>query len=81
MNLEEKIGIIGFGRIGREVAKIALGQGMELLLMIPTVKMQKLKLDFYDGQQVNFNINTVAIEEAYKNADFITVHVPFQENH
>ena len=43
--------------------------------MIPTVKMQ-IEIDFYDGQQVNFNINTVAIEEVYKNADFITVHVP-----
>ena len=31
----KKIGIIGFGRIGREVAKIALGQGMEVLAHDP----------------------------------------------
>ena len=74
----KKIGIIGFGRIGREVAKIALGQGMEVIAHDTHCKNAKIEIDFYDGQQVNFNINTVAIEEVYKNADFITVHVPFQ---
>ena len=74
----KKIGIIGFGRIGREVAKIALGQGMEVIAHDTNCKNAKIEIDFYDGQQVNFNITTVAIEELYKNADFITVHVPFQ---
>ena len=74
----KKIGIIGFGRIGREVAKIALGQGMQVIAHDTHCKNAKIEIDFYDGQQVNFNINTVAIEEVYKNADFITVHVPFQ---
>ena len=74
----KKIGIIGFGRIGREVAKIALGQGMEVIAHDTHCKNAKIKIDFYDGQQVNFDIKTVTIEEVYKNADFITVHVPFQ---
>ena len=74
----KKIGIIGFGRIGREVAKIALGQGMEVIAHDTHCKNAKIKIDFYDGQQVNFDINTVTIEEVCKNADFITVHVPFQ---
>lgn len=74
----KKIGIIGFGRIGREVAKIALGQGMEIIAHDTHCKNAKIEIDFYDGQQVKFNITSVAIEEVYKNADFITVHVPFQ---
>ncbi len=74
----KKIGIIGFGRIGREVAKIALGQGMEVLAHDPYCETATIDLDFYDGQKLNFNINTIAIEDVYKNADFITVHVPFQ---
>ena len=74
----KKIGIIGFGRIGREVAKIALGQGMEVIAHDTHCKNAKIEIDFYDGQQVNFDIKTVTIEEVYKNADFITVHVPFQ---
>jgi D-3-phosphoglycerate dehydrogenase len=74
----KKIGIIGFGRIGREVAKIALGQGMEVLAHDPFCKSAVIDLDFYDGQKVSFDIKTISIEEVYKNADFITVHVPFQ---
>jgi len=74
----KKIGIIGFGRIGREVAKIALGQGMEVLAHDPYCETVTIDLDFYDGQKLSFNINTIAIEDVYKNADFITVHVPFQ---
>ena len=74
----KKIGIIGFGRIGREVAKIALGQGMEVIAHDTHCKNAKIEIDFYDGQQVNFDIKTVTIEEVYKNADFITVHVPYQ---
>ena len=74
----KKIGIIGFGRIGREVAKIALGQGMEVLAHDPFCEAAKIDLDFYDGQKVSFNIKTIDLKEVYKNADFITVHVPFQ---
>ena len=74
----KKIGIIGFGRIGRAVAKVALGQGMEVIAHDPFLESADIELDFYDGQKVNFNITTVAIEEVYKNADFITLHVPYQ---
>ena len=74
----KKIGIIGFGRIGRAVAKVALGQGMEVIAHDPFLESADVELDFYDGQKVNFNITTVAIEEVYKNADFITLHVPYQ---
>lgn len=74
----KKIGIIGFGRIGREVAKIALGQGMEVLAHDPFCEAAKIDLDFYDGQKVSFEIKTIDLKEVYKNADFITVHVPFQ---
>ena len=74
----KKIGIIGFGRIGREVAKIAIGQGMEVLAHDTHCKAADIELDFYDGQKINFNIKTVSIEEIYENADFITVHVPHQ---
>ena len=74
----KKIGIIGFGRIGREVAKIALGQGMVVLAHDPFCEAAKIDLDFYDGQKVSFDIKTIDLKEVYKNADFITVHVPFQ---
>lgn len=74
----KKIGIIGFGRIGQEVAKIALGQGMEVIAHDLHCKSANIDLKFYDGQKVTFKINTVSIEELYKKADFISLHVPFQ---
>ena len=74
----KKIGIIGFGRIGREVAKIAIGQGMEVLAHDPFCETANIDLTFFDGQKTSFKIDTIAINEVYKNADFITVHVPFQ---
>ncbi len=74
----KKIGILGFGRIGREVAKIAFGLGMEVLAHDPSMDSATIKLDFYDGQKIDFNIQIISIEELYQNSDFITVHVPFQ---
>ena len=74
----KKMGIIGFGRIGREVAKIALGLGMKVIAHDPNIKNAEIELNFFDGQKIKFNINTVGIENVYKESDFITLHVPFQ---
>jgi len=41
----KKIGIIGFGRIGQETAKIALGLGMEVLPVDPFVDSTEVSLD------------------------------------
>ena len=48
------LGIIGFGRIGREVAKIALGCGMKVIASDNQVGEADITLDFYDGQQITF---------------------------
>ncbi len=75
------IGIIGFGRIGREVAKIALGMGMEVLASDMFVEQADIELDFYDGRTMTFNINTQTVDTLLKNADFITLHVPAQKDY
>ncbi len=72
------LGIIGFGRIGREVAKIAIGLGMKPLAYDPYIDEANIELRFYDGRTVNFPVKTVSKEEVLKNADFITLHVPAQ---
>ena len=74
----KKIGIIGFGRIGKEVAKIALGLGMEVLAHDPSADNALIKLDFFNGQKIDFHIPIISIQELYKKSEFITVHVPFQ---
>ena len=75
------IGIIGFGRIGREVAKIALGCGMKVIASDSFVGEADIVLDFYDGQQVTLKIKTEPISELIKHSDFITLHVPAQKEY
>ena len=73
------IGIIGFGRIGQEVAKMALGLGMRVLAVDNFAEKVNLKVEFFNGQSVNFEIKTQSKEEVLKEADFVTLHVPAQK--
>lgn len=75
------IGIIGFGRIGREVAKIALGCGMKVIASDHYVGEADITLDFYDGQQITLKIKTEPVSELIKHSDFITLHVPAQKDY
>lgn len=75
------LGVVGFGRIGREVAKIALGVGMKVIASDMFVDNATIKLDFYDGQSVEFDIKTVPMDDIFKQSDFITLHVPAQEGY
>ena len=70
------IGIVGFGRIGQEVAKIAIGIGMNVLFYDKLHKEANLKLDFFDGQSTSFKINSSSFEDLLKESDFISVHIP-----
>ena len=73
------IGIIGFGRIGQEVAKMALGLGMRVLAVDNFTEKVNLKVEFFNGQSVDFEIKTQSKEEVLKEADFVTLHVPAQK--
>lgn len=73
------IGIIGFGRIGQEVTKMALGLGMRVLAVDNFAEKVNLKVEFFNGQAVDFEIKTQSKEEVLKEADFVTLHVPAQK--
>lgn len=75
------LGIIGFGRIGRATARIALGLGMRVITNDKYETPQHIEIDFYDGQKVAFDILRVSIEELLKESDFISLHVPAQEEY
>lgn len=74
------LGIIGFGRIGREVARIGLGLGMRVVAADKFVGQAEIKVDFYNGQFINVKIETEPLEDVLKHSDFLTVHVPAQDN-
>jgi len=75
------LGIFGFGRIGQATAKVALGVGMKVVAYDPYIKSADLELDFFDGQKLNFKIDTISKEEVLKQADFLTLHVPAQDKY
>ncbi len=75
------LGIIGIGRIGQATAKIALGAGMKVIAFDPFIKNVNLELEFFDGQTVEFDIDTISKENVLKQADFLTLHVPSQEEY
>lgn len=77
----KKIGIIGFGRIGQEVAKIALGIGMKVIACDNFLDETEIKLKFFDNNSISFKIKTVSKNEVLKQADFITLHVPAQKKY
>lgn len=72
----KKLGIIGFGRIGQEVAKRAIGLGMEVIANDKFIKDAEIELSFFDGQKTTFNLKTTTFEEVLKNSDFLTLHIP-----
>ncbi|MBS3097725.1 hydroxyacid dehydrogenase [Candidatus Woesearchaeota archaeon] len=64
---DKTLGLIGFGRIGREVAKIAKGLGMKVITNDPYITSEDAAE--YDCKYIKF-------EEVLTNADFISLHVP-----
>jgi D-3-phosphoglycerate dehydrogenase len=75
------LGVIGFGRIGQEVAKIGLGVGMKVIAADKFIENADVKVDFFDGQSVNFSIKTESMEDVLKQSDFVTLHVPAQKDY
>jgi len=75
------LGILGFGRIGQATAKIGIGVGMRVVAYDPFLDSAHVELDFFDGQNVNFTIDTISKEDVLKQADFISLHVPAQKEY
>lgn len=76
------MGIVGFGRIGQETAKIALGLGMDVLAYDPYVEEVDIPFYFHPNvqeQAVRIKLKTVSKEQVISQSDFISLHVPFNE--
>lgn len=67
------LGLFGFGNIGQETAKIALGVGMNVKAFDPFVKEAELKI-LIGGREVSIVIATCSREEVIQASDFISVH-------
>jgi len=75
----KKLGIIGFGRIGQETAKCALGMGMEVLPVDPVLSSTVLELKIA-GQTITVDQKIFSFEDMLQNSDAISLHIPFTGN-
>ena len=75
------LGIIGFGRIGQEVAKIGIGIGMNIIFFDKLNNEVSLTLNFFDGQSKTFNLSSSSYKDLLNSSDFITVHIPASDKY
>lgn len=61
------LGVVGFGRIGSTVAKMAKGFGMRILTYDPYLSAEVAQ---------NVGAEVLTLEELLKRADYITIHIP-----
>lgn len=75
----KKLGVIGFGRIGRETAKIGIGLGMQIYAADPMVDDALIDFDIYENGDVflGVKIRTTNLERLLTVSDIISIHVPF----
>ena len=70
------LGIVGFGRIGQALAKLAVGAGMEVVFSDMHNDNIDVALEFFDGQSLSFTCKNIGLEGVLAQSDFISLHVP-----
>nr|WP_315251460.1 D-2-hydroxyacid dehydrogenase [uncultured Flavobacterium sp.] len=73
------LGIIGMGRIGKAVARMAVGLGMKVIYSDMHIPHKDLKIHFFDGQTISISLTSQSLESLFQESDFITLHVPAQD--
>lgn len=71
------LGIIGIGRIGQSLARLAYGIGMRVIAFDPFYEKQvEISVMFFDGQTLTFAVPLVDMDTLLAESDFISLHVP-----
>lgn len=65
------LGVIGFGRIGKEVAKRAFSFGMKVLAYDPFLSREVAE---------ELGVQVVELKQLFESSDFITVHTPLTDD-
>ena len=75
------MGIIGFGRIGQEVAKIGYGLGMNVVAADKYMDSAEIEVSLFNGASLKVSIETISMESVLEQSDFISLHVPAQKDY
>jgi D-3-phosphoglycerate dehydrogenase len=69
------MGILGLGRIGKELASLALGFGMKVMAYDPFVESADIQI----GDKmlnISYSLNTTNLDDVLTNSDYISLHIP-----
>lgn len=78
----KKMGIIGCGRIGNEVAKMAIGLGMEVLpydLIQQEFSICISLADRYKSHDFTIELQGIPLQTVLTESDFVSIHTPGSE--
>ncbi len=75
------LGIIGLGKIGQEVAKIAIGCGMKVIAYDKYIPEAKIQFSIFDGQSIEVTLKSESLESLLQKSDFVSLHVPAQKEY
>jgi D-3-phosphoglycerate dehydrogenase len=64
---EKVLGIVGFGRIGMEVARRAIALDMKVIAFDPYIHIERAR---------QLGVESATLDELFRRSDFITVHTP-----
>ncbi len=67
---DKVLGVLGFGRIGRQVARRALGLQMKVLAYDPFVSSDRFR---------ELGVESASFDEVLARADFVTLHLPLND--
>ena len=70
------LGIVGIGRIGQALAKMALGLGMKVIAHDPFIPEVGLTFDVHIYGEVKVSLSTISLDELLSQSDVISFHVP-----
>jgi len=70
------LGIVGIGRIGQALAKMALGLGMKVVAHDPFIPEVGLSFEIPVFGEVKVFIKTISLEELLSESEVISFHVP-----
>ncbi|GGH77199.1 D-2-hydroxyacid dehydrogenase [Phaeocystidibacter marisrubri] len=69
------LGIIGFGRIGQALAKMALGIGMNVIMHDRNSGNATVTLSFANGATLDMDVENCSMNDLLAKSDFISLHV------
>ena len=73
------LGLIGLGKIGKATARLALAVGMKVIYYDPEVPNARIKVLFFDGRSISFELQSRTKDEVLSTADGLSLHIPAQK--